>query len=108
MISTIYGRTCSMALPMIEATSRFESCAICGRSDWVVAYHGPVRDGTFGALRENAVVARCDGCGVERLAEAFCTPASFYYETDEYRRKLRQELDSESHSTPTMNCRSIR
>ena len=85
-----------MALPMIEATSRFEPCAICGRSDWVVAYHGPVRDGTFGALRENAVVARCDGCGVERLAEAFCTPGSFY-ETDEYRRKLRQELDSESH-----------
>lgn len=81
---------------MIETTSNFESCAICGRSDWVIAYRGPVRDGTFGALRENAVVARCCGCGVERLAEELCTPASIY-ETDEYRSKLRQELDSESH-----------
>jgi hypothetical protein len=85
-----------MALTMIETTSNFESCAICGRSDWVIAYRGPVCDGTFGALRENAVVARCCGCGVERLAEEFCTPASFY-ETDEYRSKLQQELDSASH-----------
>jgi len=85
-----------MALTMSENTINFEPCAICGRSDWGVAYCGPVRDGVFGALRENAVVARCGGCGVERLAEQFCTQASFY-ETDEYRSKLRQELGSESH-----------
>jgi SAM-dependent methyltransferase len=81
---------------MIETAYNFEICAICGRSDWSVTYCGPVRDGTYGALRENAVVARCRGCGVDRLAEGFCMPSAFY-ETTDYRSKLRQELDSESH-----------
>lgn len=74
----------------------FDNCEICGASDWMEVYQGPVRDGVFGSVRQNAVVARCRGCGVERLAEAFCPPNSFY-ETDEYREKLRQELNSESH-----------
>lgn len=72
-----------------------EKCEICGATEWTDAYCGPVRDGVFGAHREDAVIARCGSCGVERLAEEFCTPNSFY-ETDEYRRKLQQGLDSES------------
>lgn len=74
----------------------FEPCEICGASSWNEAYRGSVRDGIFGDVRQDALVARCGSCGVERLAEVFCTPDSFY-KTDEYRRKLRQELDSESH-----------
>jgi SAM-dependent methyltransferase len=85
-----------MVLTMIENTSNFEPYSICGRSDWAIAYLGLVRDGTFEALGENAVAARCGGCETERLAEEFCTPASIY-ETDEYRSKLRQELGSQSY-----------
>lgn len=92
----IFGHTCPIALMNTETMSNFAPCAICGDSDWGLSYCGPIRDGAFGSVRENAAVARCGGCGVERLAEEFCTPASFY-ETDEYRSKLLQELDSESH-----------
>jgi hypothetical protein len=79
-----------------ETMSNFASCEICGESDWTLAYCGPVRDGAFGSVRENALVGRCGCCGVERLAEEVCIPPSFY-ETDAYRSKLQQELDSESY-----------
>ncbi len=74
----------------------FEECEICGGAVWRDIYQGTIRDGTFGSVVENAVVARCGGCGVERLAEPFCPPPGFY-ETDAYRSKLRQDLDSESY-----------
>jgi len=76
--------------------SHFDDCEICGFNAWTPVYRGSIRDGIFGALREVATVARCDGCGVERLEESACTPDS-YYESDEYRANLRQGLDSASY-----------
>jgi SAM-dependent methyltransferase len=92
----IFGYTCAIGLMNTETMSNFASCEICGESDWALAYCGPVRDGAFGSVRENALVGRCGYCGVERLAEEVCIPSSFY-ETDAYRSKLQQELDSESY-----------
>jgi SAM-dependent methyltransferase len=71
----------------------FRACEICGGCEWTDAYRGPVRDGVFGAYRDDGLVGRCGGCGVLRLAETLCTPASFY-ETSEYRERLREGLGS--------------
>lgn len=81
---------------MTEAVDNFDPCEICGELHWEAVYKGPIRDGVFGALKENASVARCKGCGVERLSEEFCTQDSFY-ETDLYRHKLQQELNSDGY-----------
>ena len=53
----------------------FEPCGICGTDDWQSVYSGPVRDGAFGNRRDDAEVARCCGCGVERLAQPADTDA---------------------------------
>jgi len=74
----------------------FHSCEICGNNNWREIYRGPVRDGVFGNKRQNAIVARCANCGVDRLAEEYATPESVY-ETEAYRKKLQQGLDSESY-----------
>lgn len=74
----------------------FDNCEICGSEDWREIYRGPVRDGVFGNSREQASVARCGGCGAARLAEESATPDSVY-ETEAYRKKLRQGLDSDSY-----------
>ncbi|MCR4378634.1 MAG: class I SAM-dependent methyltransferase [Rhodospirillales bacterium] len=74
----------------------FETCEICGAHEWKQAYNGTIRDGTFGSIRENAIVAKCSGCGAERLGEEWCLPES-HYETGEYRTKLRQELNASSY-----------
>lgn len=74
----------------------FGSCEICGAEDWQTIYCGPVRDGAFGNSVGGAEVARCGSCGVERLAEGFCPPESVY-ETEDYRRKLQQGLDTPSY-----------
>ncbi|WP_084438621.1 class I SAM-dependent methyltransferase [Niveispirillum irakense] len=71
-------------------------CEICGSASWTVSYTGPVRDGTFGRIIEEATVRRCGGCGVERLDERFClTDAD--YQSDAYRSTLGQELDNRSY-----------
>jgi len=77
-------------------TSGFAACEICGGADWVEVYRGAVRDGAFGSLRDQAVIAQCNGCGVQRLSEDCCIPDS-HYETGEYRARLKQELDAESY-----------
>jgi hypothetical protein len=74
----------------------FDRCEICGANHWSEVYGGAVRDGVFGSSREQASVARCAGCGVDRLAEECATPESVY-ETEAYRKKLQQGLDSESY-----------
>ncbi len=71
----------------------FTICEICGAEAWRTVYEGPVRDGTFGTLRDGASVARCNGCGAERLEESICPDAGFY-ETDADRRKPKQRLDA--------------
>lgn len=75
---------------------RFGPCEICNAQSWTTVHEGDVRDGTFGSVRANAMVARCSGCGVERLAEDCCPDATFY-EGEAYREKLGQGLDSGSH-----------
>lgn len=76
--------------------SAFPDCPICGSRNWTPAYRGPVRDGAFGSVVEGATVARCGGCEVERLDEHICPDDSFY-ESESYRRKLQQSLDTPSH-----------
>jgi 2-polyprenyl-3-methyl-5-hydroxy-6-metoxy-1,4-benzoquinol methylase len=74
----------------------FHDCEICGAAQWTEAYQGAIRDGVFGAYIQRAVVARCGGCGVERLGEDFCAPPAFY-ETEAYRSKLQQGLGSDAY-----------
>ena len=59
-------------------------------------YRGPVRDGAFGNLTPETTVARCGECGVERLDENHCVESD-EYETEAYRERLRQGLDTEYH-----------
>ena len=71
----------------------FQSCEICGHSNWEERYRGEVRDGAFGNLSEDAcIVAKCLKCGIERLNESACQDEGFY-ETEEYRRLLNQPED---------------
>lgn len=62
----------------------FTRCEICNASDWTKIHAGPIRDGKFGNLIDNAVVARCGTCSVARLAEAYCKDEGFY-ESGDYR-----------------------
>ncbi len=79
---------------MAAKAAGFEQCEICGGGDWSVAYEGRIRDGAVGRFKEGARVAECNGCGVQRLDEAFCIPPE-YYETAEYRKTLHQSIESE-------------
>jgi len=72
---------------------RFASCEICGSQAWETAFHGPVRDGAFGRVTPPAFVARCGGCGVERLEEAVAKGEDFYKSRD-YRSLLAQPTDA--------------
>lgn len=49
----------------------FGRCKICNSLSWLKVYEGPVRNGAFGQLTESTTVAKCCGCGVERLSENF-------------------------------------
>jgi SAM-dependent methyltransferase len=77
-------------------TDPFKNCEICSGENWTPVYSGPVRDGGFGSVLENAVVAKCGGCGVERLSEN-CCPGAAFYEGETYRTSLGQGLTSGSH-----------
>ena len=41
----------------------FTNCETYSAEAWCTFYEGPVRDGTFGTLRDGASVARYNGCG---------------------------------------------
>lgn len=74
----------------------FDTCEICGASNWKTVHSGPVRDGAFGRLTvPGASVGRCGGCGVERLAEAFCHVDSIYT-GNQYRSLLQEGTDAAS------------
>ena len=79
-----------------SAAGQFEACVVCGAQNWGAVYRGAIRDGSFGNLRDGAVVSRCGGCGVERLAEEFCKHESFY-QSAEYREHLAQAADTEAY-----------
>src|SRR4051812_928811 len=73
--------------------SAFGACEICEDRDWQPVYQGRIRDGIFGKYRDNAIVALCGNCGIQRLNEASC-PAAAIYNTAAYREKLEQGLNS--------------
>lgn len=72
---------------------RFSPCEICGTEAWSEAYRGPVRDGAFGRLTGETAVARCGGCGAERLAEE-ATKSEDFYKGEDYRRSLAEPTDA--------------
>lgn len=78
------------------AENGFPACPVCGTQAWTPVYQGPVRDGVFGRLSGDTTVARCGGCGVDRLDENDCI-GDAAYQSEAYRAKLEQELDSESY-----------
>ena len=71
-----------------------ESCNICGGGNFKSVYNGSIRDGVYGSIKEDASIMECEQCGVQRLAEKDCIPAS-YYESGQYREHLQQSLTSE-------------
>jgi 2-polyprenyl-3-methyl-5-hydroxy-6-metoxy-1,4-benzoquinol methylase len=73
----------------------FPNCPICGGNSWRVIHDGEVRDGAFGAGRTGRV-ARCAGCGIDRLAESLCLPDTAY-RTEAYRDRLGQGHDLQRH-----------
>jgi SAM-dependent methyltransferase len=73
----------------------FPACPVCGSESWTVVHDGPVRDGAFGASKTGRV-ARCGGCGVERLAETLCL-AEGAYRGSEYRAHLGQDQNLANH-----------
>ena len=56
---------------------------------------GTVRNGRFGALTTASLVARCKGCGVDRLDEENCRDEDFYAGPD-YRKSLGQGSDTDA------------
>ena len=80
---------------IMDSSADFPNCPICGSNSWTIVHGGPVRDGAFGSLRAGRV-ARCGGCGVDRLAESACLP-DIAYATATYRQSLGQSHDLESH-----------
>lgn len=80
---------------MIKDPDTFSACEICGSNSWSEVLKGPIRDGGFGSLTETSTIARCEGCGVERLAENDCKDESFYVGSD-YRESLGQGADADA------------
>lgn len=79
---------------MIAGHDFFKACEICGGDGWKIVYAGPVRDGAFGNLTDDgARVARCGGCGVERLDEEHCKEEEFY-KGESYRELLKKPTDA--------------
>ncbi len=77
-------------------TINIDSCMICGCHDHVEVYKGDIRDGTFGSYEHDAGVLECSCCGVQRLEEKHCLNDA-HYETEAYRKKLKQGLDTNSY-----------
>jgi SAM-dependent methyltransferase len=73
---------------------RPNSCGICGASEWMVAYDGPIRDGVFGRDRPGTVM-RCGGCGVEVLTSPDRSAAA-YYADGTYRADVGEGADAAS------------
>ena len=84
----------SLTVPPTSAAD-FPACGVCGAAAWSVVHGGQVRDGIFGVWR-HAEVARCGGCGVDRLAESACLGHSDY-QSEAYRERLAQDHDAAHH-----------
>lgn len=69
-------------------------CEICGGSDWLAAFSGPIRDGSFGSMTpDDHTIYQCRGCAVQRLEESACKDDSFYA-GKEYRNLLGEAADA--------------
>lgn len=80
----------------------FKLCEICGTNNWSFIFEGPIRTGAFGTRTEDGKIARCGGCGVDRLDESVSISA-LAYESDDYRAAMAQGLEVEdffSHADP--------
>ena len=81
----------------------FEPCEICGANNWnSIVYEGSIRSGLFATRMDGGKVARCGGCGVDRLDESVSISA-LAYESDNYRTAMAQGLkvgDFFSHADP--------
>lgn len=73
----------------------FPKCGVCEANAWVAVYEGAVRNGSFGKSVQGTI-ARCNHCGVDRLAENVCLEAGAY-ETTAYREQLDQTHDLAEH-----------
>lgn len=58
--------------------AEFNTCEICGNRDWKVIYQGEIRDGSISRLLQNAIIAECSSCLVQRLSEENCFPLEKY------------------------------
>jgi len=80
-----------------------KNCEICGVNGWnSIVYEGVIRTGSFGTQTKGGKVARCVGCGVDRLDETVNIAASAY-ESDSYRIAMEQGLEVKdffSHADP--------
>lgn len=73
----------------------FPACPVCRSESWRLIYRGEVRDGEYGK-HCSGDVARCDGCGIDRLAESLCLKAADYRD-ETYRKQLGQSHDLAQH-----------
>lgn len=72
----------------------FDTCEICGCSEWEIVFKGKIRDGAFGNLTINdCIIGRCSHCKIERLNEDECKKEDFYRDK-EYRRLLKEPDDA--------------
>lgn len=71
-----------------------ESCEICAGVEFDLVYRGSIRDGVFGASKQDAVIKGCLKCDVHRLEEQHCIPPE-YYQSGAYRAHLEQSLSSD-------------
>jgi 2-polyprenyl-3-methyl-5-hydroxy-6-metoxy-1,4-benzoquinol methylase len=73
----------------------FPPCPICSSADWALRYEGPVRDGEASSRQRAGVIARCGGCGVDRLGERACLKDEDY--SSDYRDHIGQGHDLARH-----------
>lgn len=73
----------------------FPTCPVCGSAAWTVHYEGPVRRGGFGES-VSGKIARCSGCGIDRLGEALCLQDADY-RAGAYRAHLGQDHELAKH-----------
>lgn len=73
----------------------FPACPLCGNDQWTLIYQGDVRNGPFGSSCPGEV-ARCSGCGVDRLGESSCLDDQAYA-SEHYRLHLGQSHDLQHH-----------
>jgi len=68
-----------------------EKCVICGNSEFIDVYKGPIRDGSFERKIGSSRVYRCAKCDICRIPETDCFKQNGY-ESELYREEMNQGL----------------